>query len=106
MIDFIIGLAVGAWILLMVMKSWADKILQQELTRIQNSNETLQARVEEINGVFFIYGIEKNEFLAQGSNSLEILQHLKSRNLTYDTVRIVQGEPDVIQRLKTSTSSN
>ena len=108
MIEFVIGFILGivaAGIIVRIMAQLAikrfERALDSVLTDLKENDSSLiiRARVEEENGVFYFYNNDSNEFLVQGSNLQELLEHLESRKLG-TTVHVVKGEESTIAQLK------
>lgn len=103
--EFTFGLLIGiflcAWI--------ANKILMNALIKHksmateQSEFQLLEAKVEEINGQFFVWDVKDNSFLAQGFSAKEILDKLDLRYQTLKVeIKVVQGEKDALKKLKAS----
>lgn len=108
MIDAALGFILGVSITIIgvrILAKYAIKRFEQELDSIladaEKSNKPLiiRARVEEINGVFYFYNKDSGEFLVQGKNLQELLDHSESR-WPGATVQVVDGDKDVIAQLK------
>jgi hypothetical protein len=106
MIEFALGFLVGVVAIYIVLKVLANilfKRLEKELAELDHELKVLDtvvtARVEEENGVFYIYGVNDNLFLAQGRTIDEIKQVVESRDAT-KKVMVTEGDPAVIDRLK------
>jgi hypothetical protein len=106
MIEFALGILVGVVAMYIVLKVLANilfKRLEKELAELDQELKMLDsvvtARVEEENGVFYIYSVNDNMFLAQGRTIDEIKQVVESRDAT-KKVMVTEGDPAVIDRLK------
>ena len=103
--EFIIGLLVGVFGVYLFINWYANAIIQS----IQDSQlktvgtGAIPAKVEEIDGIFYIYAVDKNEFLAQGINSQELLAHLNSR-MPDAHICVIEGDPEVMQKFKAATN--
>ncbi len=67
----------------------------------------IEARVEEQDGMFYVYRTDDNSFLAQGSNLDELRERIESR-IRDARVFVTEGDAEVLARLKstgTETSS-
>jgi hypothetical protein len=102
MLEFILGVMVGsatlylltAWTLrrfLSKLEQAVDERLQEELI--------IRARVEQIDNQFYIYNIDKNEFLVQGSSMKELVDNLELRK-PGAIIGVVDGDEQAIQNLK------
>ncbi len=101
-----VGIAVGVWMFYLALKL-AVHILSR---RIQRDLETLEealkehvdlipCRVEQHDGVFFVYNNETNEFMAQGSTLIELRERIKAR-WKDQRVSVVAGDDAVLEQLK------
>ena len=107
MIDLIAGIGLGialtCWILWFMIRR-AERRAIENVERLLHVLEQLKqgqilARVEEQDGVFYIYNTEDDSFMAQGSTVTELRERIEQR---WRDVRVyvTQGEQDVIDRLK------
>ena len=64
--------------------------------------DKIETRLEDIDGVFYIYNKHSDEFLAQGANASDLLQQIKHRFANHEIV-ISAGEPHAIKRFKESS---
>jgi len=109
---FLLGMFVGvflfcffAWKLLSSVVSREEKKINTLVETLKEKSLGIPSKVEEINGVFYIYSTDKNEFLAQGNTAQEILEHLNFR-MPNAHIRVIDGEPDVVKRLKATISAS
>ena len=109
MIDLIAGVAIGialtCWILWIMIRRAVARA-EHNLERITHVIERLKdgmilARVEEANGVFYIYNTEDSTFLAQGTTVAEIRERIEERWRDVH-VYVTEGDQDVIERLKST----
>lgn len=108
MFDFIIGIVVGAvlillvqWIIVIALQRHANmqvKELEQLLKQHENS-QNIRARVEHVNGCFYIYDSKTDEFLVQGNSVGEMDAILKQR-WPEKTIQIAEGVGNAVQQLK------
>ena len=94
-----LALAVVYLYLRMVMVRAAQNLddLIQVIERLKES--IIQARVEEEDGVFYVYNTEDQSFMAQGRTVAELRERIEQR--WRDTqVLITEGDKEVIQRLR------
>jgi hypothetical protein len=61
----------------------------------------IEARVEEQDGVFYVYRADDNSFLAQGTNLPELRQRIESR-MKDVMVYVTEGDAEVLARLKST----
>lgn len=106
MLEFITGAIVGMIVTYLVLRTMAlimlrkiQKQLHQVLAEAEESAVTIRARVEEHDGVFYFYNNESNEFLVQGSNLQELIDHIEARK-PGATVHVVKGDESTIAQLK------
>jgi len=110
MIDLIAGVAIGIALtccLLWIMIRRAVARAEHNIERITHVIERLKedmilARVEEADGVFYIYKTEDSSFLAQGTTVAEIKYKIEQRWQDV-SVYVTEGDRDVIERLKSTT---
>ena len=104
MLEFLLGVVVGAG-LLYVGTVWTIRRLiskamaEDAVTAAREEDLVIRAHVEEHNGVFYFYNEKNNEFLIQGSNIKELIEHLESRR-PGTTVHVVRGDEAAIAQLK------
>lgn len=73
-----------------------DKLVEKVKTEINES--IITARVEEINGVFYVYS-DKNEFLAQGTTLTELRERISSRKPDTNVI-IKTDNKELAEKLK------
>jgi hypothetical protein len=101
MLEFLSGVVVGAGALYLLAQ-WFIKRLIAKVQAEVDTRETdlvIRAAVEQHNGVYYFYNEKNNEFLVQGKNLQELLDHLESRR-PGTTVHVVRGDDAVIAQLK------
>ena len=110
MTELIIGVAAGialtCWIFYFMIQR-AMRRAENNLQRLQHVIEHLQqgmilARVEEEDGVFYIYNTKDSTFMAQGTTVAEIRQRIEQRWQDV-SVYVTEGDKDVIERLKSTS---
>lgn len=111
MFEFFIGLVVGAFLLYQWLAFVANRLIEKsgrdldQLLQDQIKESTVQelaiteARVEEINGMFYLFDSNTNMFIAQGTTLSELKQHAK-QCLNSSAVIISSTDPEVISKLK------
>jgi hypothetical protein len=84
----------------------AEKQIEQlaEAIKALTANQ-IQARVEEDNGVFYVYRTDDNSFLAQGTCMSELKERIESR-MKDAQVYVTEGDPEVLARLKATGAHN
>lgn len=102
MLEFLLGVMVGAG-LLYVLTVWTMRRViaraEDAVTAAQEKDLVIRAHVEEHNGVFYFYNEKNNEFLIQGCDITELIEHLESRR-PGTTVHVVRGDEAAIAQLK------
>jgi lipopolysaccharide export LptBFGC system permease protein LptF len=110
MIDIVLWIALGVVIGVCVFY-FALKLAVQILARrlaydIETLEEALKehvdlipCRVEQHDGVFFVYNNDTNEFMAQGSTLAELRERIKTR-WKDQRVSVVAGDEAVLEQLK------
>ena len=100
--EFILGIVVGTmalWLLAVwTVHRYLDKI-QQAVDARRQQDLIIRARVEQIDSQFYIYNIDKNEFLVQGRNMKELIDNLELRK-PGAVIGVVDGDEQAIQNLK------
>jgi hypothetical protein len=105
MLEFFLGVVVGAG-LLYIGITWAIRqliakfIAEDRITT--DANLVIRAHVEQLNGVFYFYNKDSGEFLVQGRDLQELLDHSESR-WPGATVQVVDGDKETIANLKAMT---
>ena len=102
MMEFILGIVVGTmalWLLAVwTVHRYLNKI-QQAVDARRQQDLLIRARVEQIGSQFYIYNIDKNEFLVQGYNMKELVDNLELRK-PGAVIGVVDGDEQAIQNLK------
>jgi hypothetical protein len=89
---------IGAELWLRSLESELDKH-QKLLKQLSEASDTLLTRVEQNNGVFFLYRLEDSEFVAQGTSLENIRENLQAKYRQLN-IKIVDGDKEVLQTLK------
>ena len=107
MIDLVagigIGIAITCWILWFMIRR-AERRAMENIERLLHVLDKLKegqilARVEEEDGVFYVYNTEDDSFMAQGATISEIRDRIEQRWRDVQ-VFVTQGEQAVLDRLK------
>lgn len=104
MLEFLMGIVVGAG-LFYVGAVWTIRRLisramaEDAITAAHEEKLVIRARVEQLNGVFYFYNKDSGEFLVQGRDLDELLNHSESR-WPGATVQVVDGDKETIANLK------
>jgi poly-beta-hydroxyalkanoate depolymerase len=121
MIDFGIGFLLGVtvfYVLLRMAINYFRRQLEQMLKTVLESETELKTiedrlepkataihtRLEEVDGVFYVYNIDNGEFIAQGTTADEVQKHVQSRISNKD-VFIVQGDNEAIKRYRSTKTA-
>jgi hypothetical protein len=101
MLEFLAGVVFGASVSYLLVTWVIRQFITRALAEDVASDEDLviRARVEEDKGVFYFYNNKSGEFLVQGSNLQELLEHLELRR-PGTTVQVVDGDKETIAHLK------
>jgi hypothetical protein len=117
MMDFFtglaLGIAVGVFIVLMFIRSAVREALESadgSLNKLKQLVEeeierTVQTRVEEHAGVYYIYNVEDGAFLGQGKTLDEVIASVIKR-LPDTNVNITEGDIEVIKKLRAELKTN
>jgi hypothetical protein len=112
MIEFLLGAAAGAiigYVVLRILLHIAVSRAERELGLLARAVEiyeaaTIPARVEQIDGVFYVYDTRDDSFLAQGETVTELRDRIESR-VKHARVLVTEGEESVISLLKSGLES-
>ena len=113
--DFIVGVIVGSilgvivtyiftrvviWLTLREIRKQVD--IDGLFQRLEQETVTgsIQARIEEHQGMFYVYDISDNQFIAQGPDANTLAQAVVQRAGNERTVTITEGDKDVIERFR------
>ena len=103
MLEFLLGVMVGAALLYLMtiwlMEHLIARAMQQGSADRELANSVIRARVEQIGNQFYIYNIDKNEFLVQGRDMKELVDNLELRK-PGTVIGVVDGDESAIQNLK------
>jgi hypothetical protein len=102
MLEFLSGVVVGAG-LLYVFAVWTiRRLIARALAEdvvAQEEDLVIRAHVEEQDGMFYFYREDSNEFLVQGRDITELIEHLENRR-PGTTVHVVRGDEKAIANLR------
>ena len=102
MLEFFLGVVVGAGLLYVLtvwsLRRWIARALAEDAAA-QEEDLVIRAHVEQLNGVFYFYNKDSGEFLVQGRDLDELLNHSESR-WPGATVQVVDGDKETIANLK------
>lgn len=111
MIEFIIGLIFGIVAASLVILLLIQRLVNRAAANIdavaaeieQLAQKIIPARVEQHDGVFYVYNTRDGSFIAQGQTVAEIRGRIEER-MKDATVMVTEGDADVLQRLKDTKS--
>lgn len=78
-----------------------DSLLKDNKHSTSDDATQIKARVENINGVFYIFDVRNGNFIAQGKSMGEILEHIKARTINHDIV-VSEGDPEVMSKFRST----
>ena len=102
MLEFLLGIIIGSMALYLMAAVLFQRYLikiQQAVADREQQDLIIRARVEQIGNQFYIYNIDKNEFLVQGYNMKELVDNLELRK-PGAVIGVVDGDEQAIQNLK------
>jgi hypothetical protein len=113
MIEFLLGMAAGAIVGYMVLRILINVALaraEKELGLLAQAVEiyqaaTISARVEQIDGVFYVYDTRDGSFLAQGETVTELKSRIEAR-VKHARVLVTEGEESVLSLIKADLESS
>ena len=107
MLEFLLGVIIGSMALYLL----AAVLFQRYLNKIQQAVDErnqqdllIRARIEQIGSQFYIYNLDKNEFLVQGHTMKELIDNLNLRQ-PGAVIKVVDGDEQAIQNLKATIQS-
>jgi hypothetical protein len=98
--EFVFWFGLG-WLILQVLVNATNQHLEQKVERLDAEIEAIKkiykrVKIEEYDGMFYVFDVETDEFLGQGRTAEEFADRLK-HNLV---LQPVEGDPDVIARFR------
>jgi len=78
--------------------------MQENYTEREQQDLLIRARIEQIGSQFYIYNLDKNEFLVQGHTMKELIDNLNLRQ-PGAVIKVVDGDEQAIQNLKATVQS-
>ena len=100
--EFLLGIVIGA-AAIYLLGGWLVRRLiakmEQKVSSAEQTNLIIRARVEQIDNQFYIYNMDKNEFLVQGRNMKELVNNLELRK-PGAVIGVVDGDEQAIQNLR------
>ena len=102
MLEFLLGVVIGAGLLYILTVWTIRRLIARAMAEDAASYEedlVIRAHVEEQDGIFYFYKEDSDEFLVQGRDITELIEHLESRR-PGTTVHVVHGDEKAIANLK------
>jgi hypothetical protein len=102
MLEFLLGVVIGAGLLYVGTVWTIRRLIAQAMIEdaaAQEEDLVIRAHVEEQDGVFYFYREGSDEFLVQGRDIKELIEHLERRR-PGTTVHVVRGDEKAIANLK------
>jgi hypothetical protein len=102
LLEFFAGVVVGLVVFYLLATWFLRRLISQALAEDaaqSTASSVIRARVEQHDGMFYFYNNKSGEFLVQGSNLQELLEHLELRR-PGTTVQVVDGDKETIAHLK------
>ncbi len=102
----VVGIFIGVSLFYLALKLAVNVLTRRIERELETLEEALKehvdlipCRVEQHQGVFFVYNNETNEFMAQGSTLTELRERIKAR-WKDQRVSVVAGDEAVLEQLK------
>ena len=99
----IIGLLIFAFLAYRTLVKISNLVQEEQLQRTVVETD-ISCRVEEVNGIFYIWKVDDNEFVVQGRTIKEMQDIMQQMNKRVN-LKIVDGEQSVIKKLKATAST-
>jgi hypothetical protein len=107
-----VGIFIGVTAFYLTMKLAVNLLTRRIEQQLETLDQALKehvdlipCRVEQHNGVFFVYNNETNEFMAQGNDLAELRERIKTR-WKDRRVSVVAGDENVLEQLKEQLNEN
>jgi hypothetical protein len=102
MLEFLLGIVIGAGLLYLgtvwTMRHLISRALAEDAAA-HDEDLVIRAHVEEQDGMFYFYREGSDEFLVQGRDIKELIDHLENRR-PGTTVQVVKGDEKTIANLR------
>ena len=107
MTELIVGIVFGMVLAMVVVYVYLRMVMLRAAENLDNllnvierlKESIIHARIEEQDGVFYVYNIEDQSFMAQGKTIVELRERIEQRWRDAQ-VFITEGDEDAIERLK------
>lgn len=108
--DLFFGVVIGLIISYMFVYWIGNRISQQLMKEVEdelknNTNGSIEIKVEKINGVIYGWDADNGDFVCQGATLNELKTHFKSRFPT-QAAFITNGTNDILEQLKNENSNS
>jgi hypothetical protein len=114
--DFVLGMFFGMFVSYVVVKFVVWRTMHEinqmlgydfrarlrEAIDVPENVDKIETRLEDIDGMFYIYNKHNGEFLAQGATASDLITQIKQRFANHEIV-ISAGEPQALKRFKESS---
>jgi len=114
--DFVLGMFFGMFVSYIVVKFVVWRTMHEinqmlgydfrdrlrEAIDLPENADKIETRLEDIDGIFYIYNKHNDEFIAQGADASELIKQITHRFANHEIV-ISAGEPNAIKRFKESS---
>ncbi len=102
-LTFLIWYAIGWAIFNLIVRPWLNRYLERKISELDQEIAYIkqvyrQVKIEEHHGQFYLFDADTDQFLGQGHTAQDFADKL-SKDMT---IKIVQGEPEVIARFKST----
>ena len=102
-LTFLIWYAIGWLIFNLVVRPWLNRYLTDKIDELDREIAHIrqvykQVKIEEHHGQFYLFDADTDQFLGQGYTAQDFADKL-SKDIV---IKIVQGEPEVIARFKST----
>ena len=102
----VVGIFIGVTAFYLTLKLAVNVLTRRIERELETLEEALKehvdlipCRIEQHQGMFFVYNNNTNEFMAQGSTLTELRERIKAR-WKDQRVSVVAGDEDVLEQLK------
>jgi len=102
MLEFLLGVIIGSMALYLLAAVLFQKYLNKIQQAVDERNQEdllIRARIEQIGNQFYIYNLDKNEFLVQGHTMQELIANLQLRK-PGAVIKVVDGDDQAVLNLK------
>jgi metal-dependent amidase/aminoacylase/carboxypeptidase family protein len=103
--EYVITFALGMIAATLLIRWMAQRVVDEFMEKFEQAAEEkaednqLSVEVEFEQNIYFLYNSDDGSFVAQGNDLLDLRKHLNQR-FPDRTIKIVKGDPAVLERLK------